>query len=195
VPQIIEFDSEYSEPGFALVGFLNTASPQSTGNSQSTFRYVHVSDMPIHEIVLDTAGDFDESGMLDEVDIDWLNGQIKIGGNHSLFDLNADGLVTDDDRQVWVQDLAGTFLGDANLDFSVDAADLNALASNWRQPIASWAGGDFTGDGLVNTADLNVLALNWRNAAAAPVPEPSSSMGLVLLSLFVLARRRPGGMD
>lgn len=62
--------------------------------------------------------------------------------------------------------------GDANLDGTVDALDLNALALSWRGE-AGWHGGDFTADGLVDAADLNLLAVNWRHAAASPVPEPS----------------------
>ena len=70
--------------------------------------------------------------------------------------------------------------GDTNLDGTVDAADLNALALKWRNSVAGWSVGDFTADGLVNSADLNALALNWRQsipAAAssnASVPEPPS---------------------
>ena len=187
-PQFVVTDDTYSEPGHVRLVVANRGSTQGTGNSAAIFRQVHVADMPIHELI--GRGDFDANGVLDATDIDILNEQIKLGGNDPSFDLNGDTLVNDEDRHVWVRELAGTTLGDANLDFTVDATDLNALALNWQQSLASWARGDFTGDGMVNSADLNVLALNWRYAANAPIPEPSS-IGLVLLSLVFLTGRYP----
>ena len=181
-PQFDTSDGTYSKPGRPVLTVPGRNEAIGLDVGIAIFRYVHVADMPIHEIVPDPIGDFDGSGTLDDIDLDLLNEQIKIGGHDAFYDLNGDGQVTDDDRQLWVQDIAGTFLGDANLDASVDAADLNALALNWRQPIASWAAGDFNGDGYVSAADLNVLALNWRKAANAAVPEPS---GLFLLSLVL----------
>lgn len=133
------------------------------------------------------AGDFDNNGILDAADMDLLSAEARRGGNSPEFDLNGDGLVDNQDRLVWVNEIRMTLWGDANLDFAIDAADVNAVALNWQQPLVSWAGGDFTGDGLVTSADLNALALNWRKIVNAPVPEPSS---ITLLSLALLATAR-----
>ena len=96
--------------------------------------------------------------------------------------------------------------GDANLDFKVDAGDLNQLALHWQQGGQDWFTGDFNGDGFVNAGDLNLLALNWQFGvgglpslvsfddawsdalAAAAVPEPSM-WGLVGLGALTLLTR------
>ena len=96
------------------------------------------------------------------------------------------------DMMYWVWSLvvkaltltAPFLLGDANLDGTVDAQDLNSMAVNWQQSIAKWSAGDFTADGEVNAADLNLLALNWQSSTplAAAVPE-ASALALGLLSM------------
>ena len=108
--------------------------------------------------------------------------------------MNGDELVDTNDIHYWVTDLKSTWIGDANLDGQVNAADLNALALNWRSTAAAgWSQGDFTGDEIVDASDLNMLALNWRSgvaaaASASAVPEPSS-ITLLLLGLCALVRR------
>ena len=64
--------------------------------------------------------------------------------------------------------LITTAPGDANLDFKVDAADLNTLALNWQKSIRGWGKADFNNDGVVNAVDLNLLALNWQRGVAQP---------------------------
>ena len=92
--------------------------------------------------------------------------------------------------------LVATYPGDANLDLTVDAADLNELALNWQQDVTDWHHGDFNNDGFVDARDLNLLAINWQfgvpagsltsfddawaDALASTVPEPTT------LGLFVL---------
>jgi RHS repeat-associated protein len=56
--------------------------------------------------------------------------------------------------------------GDATGDGSVDAFDLNVMASHWQAPTTGtdaekFAQGDFNLDGMVDAFDLNVLAANW----------------------------------
>ena len=80
--------------------------------------------------------------------------------------------------------------GDANLDGTVEAGDLNALALTWQSDSHNWTNGNFTGGGT-NAADLNELALNWQQsvpAAAQAVPEPAS-MCLALLAIAGFALR------
>ncbi len=144
-------------------------------------------------------GDIDQDGMLSAADIDTLTQAIIDGSAESMFDLNDDGIVDQEDRRVWIEDLKSTFFGDANLDGQVNSTDLNALALNWRSTdVNSWAFGDFNGDRTVNAADLNDLALNWQSggaaaSGAAAVPEPTGILlfGLALLGLCVRRNEIP----
>jgi hypothetical protein len=85
--------------------------------------------------------------------------------------------------------------GDANADGVVNESDAARLAAHWNIATeASWFDGDFNGDRCVDAADASVLAANWGVVApteAAPaVPEPGTSLLLVLAVLPLVARRR-----
>ena len=83
--------------------------------------------------------------------------------------------------------------GDADLDGTVNATDLNALALNWQGNTSTWSGGDFIVDGVVNVEYLNELALNWRESipTAAAVSEPKClAMLAIALGFIGFARRR-----
>ena len=133
------------------------------------------------EIGTGVAGDFDQDGFLTENDIDALTAQILDNEAYDAqFDLNSDAIVSSEDRRIWVEELKGTFFGDANLDNNVTSSDLNAMALNWQESERTWAGGDFDGSGFVDSNDLNLLGLNWQaeSPASAPVPEPVPAMGI-----------------
>ena len=157
------------------------------------------SDWEIYEATwsVDQIGDFSADGSLDVDDLNRLTSAIRTGSTHRQYDIDQSGAVDLADRNYWVTDLKSTWIGDADLDGQVTAADLNALALNWRATnVTTWAQGDFTGDGIVNASDLNALALNWQSgiataASPAAVPEPSS-ITLMLLGLCALARRYVG---
>jgi len=136
-------------------------------------------------------GDFDNNGLLDAMDIDLLSA--AVGGTDVSFDLNSDGLVTSEDRTVWVEDLSGTFFGDADLNQSVDFADFLALSASFGEQ-AGWAGGDFDGSGDVAFADFLMLSSNFGNTASSnvsAVPEPAT-LPMILFGLLGFAgfRRR-----
>ena len=138
--------------------------------------------------------DFDGSGECDVTDLDMLM-YTGLGSDDMSFDLDGSGTVDLADRDAWLR--AGNSLpGDANFDGVTNASDLNAVGSNWlATDVTSWASGDFNGDGNTDATDLNDLGLVWTNtaedfaaaggAAAAPVPEPSSCISL-LIALSVL---------
>ncbi len=155
--------------------------------------------------ITDVLGDFNGDGMWTTVDIDALTAEISSETDNSAFDLTGDGLVNDADLIKWRSDGATHngfsepyFLGDSDLDGSVDSTDLNNLALNWQQGAAEWSGGDFTADGFVDSADLNALALNWRQSApmasalSAPVPEPSALLLSPCRTCFGLATAESG---
>jgi hypothetical protein len=141
-------------------------------------------------------GDFNADKILTVEDVDLLLAEIGEPAPRSWFDLTGDELVDFDDRDAWAE-LHGTFVGDANLDGQVNAADLNALALSWRADDAtSWEQGDFNGDGFINATDLNDLALNWQSgtvqASAAPEPSGGSLLVIAGLGMLMLARYRAG---
>ncbi len=138
--------------------------------------------------------DFDGNGACGLDDIDALMNEVAAGTNDGAFDLNGDGSVNDLDRDVWLGDagprngFAGSYLvGDANLDGTVAAADLNAVGLTWQSDNNNWSNGNFSGGGT-NAVDLNAMALNWQesvpSAGAEAVPEPSA---IVLVLGFVAA--------
>lgn len=130
-------------------------------------------------------GDFDRDGELTSDDIDLLTAG-------SGFDLNEDGAVDVKDRRVWIEDLFGSFLGDADLNAGVEFADFLSLSANFGEA-GGWEAGDFDGSGDVQFADFLLLSDNFGQTAGAvaTVPEPTNLTPTVLLtSLLVLAAVR-----
>ena len=108
--------------------------------------------------------------------------------------------------------------GDANLDGSVNSADLGIVLSDWQKTGMDWDQGDFNGDGSVNSADLGLLLSNWQQTTSltvsqldeiesltgdsvaanadgvglqlVSVPEPASALITVIAGLGCLQRRR-----
>lgn len=143
-------------------------------------------------------GDFNGNGVLDSGDLDEMADGMASGD--LAFDLNGDGSVNLSDRQLWVQDLKGTWMGDADLNGEFNSGDFVAVFTAGKFETgeeATWAEGDWNGDKLFNSSDF-VTAFsdggfeNGPRAGVAAVPEPGS-LTLVLLgtlSLLGLARRR-----
>ena len=82
-------------------------------------------------------------------------------------------------------------MGDYNFDGTVNASDYNV----WRDSFGSTTelDADGNGDGTINPADYNVWRDNFGRtlgATAASIPEPSTSMLLVLTASLAFARRR-----
>jgi hypothetical protein len=142
-------------------------------------------------------GDFNGNGLLDATDIDQLSAQIRTATNDPLYDLNADSLVDDRDRQIWVHDLKQTFFGDADLNGSFDSTDLvQVLASGEYEDgvelNSSWRTGDWDGDRDFTSGDL-VAALADGGYGIGPgvVPEPSgTAIALAAAALAATLGRR-----
>jgi len=147
------------------------------------------------DVVPAVPGDFDTDGVLTSIDIDLLSAEVLSGENQAAFDLTGDALVDDADRRQWVEDLAGSLFGDADLDSKVEFDDFLALSTGFGQP-GGWANGDFNGDGNVGFPDFLELSANFGragsgnlNVATATVPEPVAG-GCWLLTLCLWLRRR-----
>ena len=143
-------------------------------------------------------GDFDGNGVLDVADIDDLTAQSATFTDPPAYDLTGDQRVDVDDVLVWVKDLFGTWVGDANLDFEFNSTDLVAVLSSGTYEVdvaAVWSTGDFNGDGFANSSDL-VAALadggyeQGPRAAVSAVPEPSGWALLATASVFSSWRRK-----
>jgi probable HAF family extracellular repeat protein len=80
--------------------------------------------------------------------------------------------------------------GDANLDGTVNGADLNIVLSNFDKTGMDWAQGDFLGNGTVNGADLNIVLSNFNQTLGASiggvVPEPGT-FGILVFGAVALS--------
>lgn len=145
--------------------------------------------------------DFDDDGTCAGPDIDSLMRGVATASNDARLDLTGDRLVDDADRDAWLalagpeNGFTGPFLvGDANLDGTVGAEDLNAVGISWQTDNADWTKGNFT-NGDTNSADLNELGINWQErvptVAENLVPEPALCQPLLLTGFgFLLSFRR-----
>ena len=192
----------------SLIGTIPVAFPNNIGSigvdtiegfgghaRTTTFRHFEA------KILDDALGDFNSDDLINISDLDALTsvqGEVRYS---PLYDVDGDKLITSDDVPSWLALAAENdgrtttyAIGDTNLDGTVDAADLNALALNWQQQEQRWSAGDFDASGTVDAADLNALALHWQQSiplalATAPVPEPSSLV-LSFLGLLSVAKMR-----
>jgi uncharacterized protein YjbI with pentapeptide repeats len=147
-----------------------------------------------------TPGDMNGDDALTHRDIDQLSLSVFTGSSSSdaHYDLNADSVVDDLDRQTWVHDLKQTVFGDADLNGTFDSTDLvQVLASGEYEDdverYSTWLTGDWDGDRDFTSDDL-LLALAdggyevGRNAAV--VPEPAGILLATVAAPLVVIRRR-----
>lgn len=143
-----------------------------------------------------TLGDFDADLEPTVSDLEMLRGAIALGADEAIYDLDANGVVDLNDLREWLDDVANSFFGDANLDGNVDLTDLNVVRNGFGAA-SDWSGGDFDGDGLVGLNDLNAVrnhfGVSRQAPASAPVPEPSgfllAAATALLAGMFGVLRR------
>lgn len=78
--------------------------------------------------------------------------------------------------------------GDADGDGKVQLSDFVILSQNYRMP-AEYTGGDFDKSGFVDLQDFVVLVNNFGSSTAVAVPEPSTTLQL-LIAILILPLRR-----
>lgn len=146
-------------------------------------------------------GDFNGDGVLAVEDIESLSAEVRNGTNSANFDLNSDGQVDAEDRRIWIEESASTWLGDANLDGEFNTSDFVSVfqTGQYEDSVAgnsTWAEGDWNGDADFDSGDFVAafqgggFEMGPRPEAAA-VPEPASLV-LMIASLIPLVwfRRR-----
>ena len=188
LPQLVVYDDRLTE---GVVGLLPASSPTALSEPARV-------DVTYHDFrfLPSMLGDVNQNGSIDTGDIDRLNAAIRDANHHPFFDFNQDDLVNEEDRTIWISDLAGTALGDIDLDGDVDTADVTVLVQNWTGALIDggelgYAKGDLDGDGDVDTADQTILNQNWTGAEIAiganMVPEPSGKqLGLLMLAAMLM---------
>ena len=147
----------------------------------------------------DLNGDFDGNGVYECADVDALVAEIASGGNTSSFDLTGDGAITSADLDAWLSEAGEANLGpgrtyldgDGNLDGVVDVGDFNIWNQNKFTSVSAWCSGDFNADGVIDVGDFNIWNQNKFTASdAAAVPEPSTTVMLMLAIPFLFRRRK-----
>jgi hypothetical protein len=101
-------------------------------------------------------GDINDDGVLDELDLDLCT------INTPEFpwwvcDFNDDGMLTFEDRLVWIHELKGTWLGDKDLDGEFNSRDMILMFVFGKYEtgeMAMWVEGDVDGDWRFNSSDL-----------------------------------------
>ena len=116
-------------------------------------------------------GDLNSDSIIDARDIDLLCQEIRSGNGEATFDLNDDGAVDDNDLAHLVNEIIGTWFGDANLDGVFNSSDLVLIfrAGQYEDNIqgnSTWETGDWGCDGEFTTNDLVVAFQNGGYLAA-----------------------------
>ena len=145
-------------------------------------------------------GDLDGNGVIQAADINSLTNAILAGDFDPRHDLNDDGQVNGDDRTFWVEEIANTFFGDANLDGEFNSGDLvfafaRAEYEDEISENSTWEDGDWSGDREFDSSDF-VVAFSHGGFEVGPrpiaVPESTSTRiaFLGLLFGFLIGRNR-----
>ncbi|MHC4563029.1 MAG: SUMF1/EgtB/PvdO family nonheme iron enzyme [Planctomycetota bacterium] len=150
-------------------------------------------------------GDFDEDGDVDADDIDILADAIEAGSSDSLFDVNVDGFVDEQDLVDHIATLVertdggiGTYRGDFNLDGYVDATDLAILKAGFGLTGLGYALGNANADDFVDGTDLAIFKATFGFSGTPgggnppAVPEPATISLLALGGLAIVRRQRIG---
>ena len=149
-------------------------------------------------------GDYNNNRELDAEDLDLQAIEMqKPVQNLAEYDLNGDNVVDFEDRQLWVEDLKKTWIGDANLDLQFDSSDMVQVftAGKYEKQgeTVTWEEGDWNGDLNFDSSDMVAAFVgggyemglrDLQAVAASAVPEPSAHLMGLLGMLGLLWRRR-----
>ena len=123
-------------------------------------------------------GDFDSDGDVDVDDIDYYVGNIgaQATGELAQLDFNGDGQVTADDLRIHIETYVqtsngqtGTFLGDLNLDGTVNVlGDAFLMIGSLGNSVSSYGQGDINLDVIVNVIGDAFPLIGNLNRTNAP---------------------------
>jgi hypothetical protein len=138
---------------------LNRVSPSGPGHSSPSWFAAAPSP---GTAAAAPSGDFNGDGSVNAADINLFFVQMRSPSPDLAYDLDGNGRVDAQDRDLLIGTVIGTTYGDIDLDKRFDSADLVriAQAGEYEDGIAgnsTWEDGDWDGDGDVSTRDL-VLA-------------------------------------
>ena len=150
--------------------------------------------------VPEIAGDLTLDSYVDAADINELTAAIVAGESRADYDLDGDGLLSQADRIIWVEQLAGSLFGDADLNGQFDSTDLIAIfqAGEYEDEVVGnsvWETGDWNGDAEFTSGDI-IFALQrgsyTAESAARAVPEPTAGgvASLAIVGMLLVSRRR-----
>lgn len=128
-------------------------------------------------------------------DIDTMTQALAESAFNPMLDMNGDGRLGWNDREILIYELLGTVPGDTDVNWQVNFADFLNLSAHFGQP-GGWAQGDFDGSGNVEFADFLSLSSNFAVALPANierVPEPRVAiidlMAWLTAIIFIHRRR------
>ncbi|RIK76630.1 MAG: hypothetical protein DCC67_13645 [Planctomycetota bacterium] len=200
-PRMYDFYSAWLEAIFETVGAdgVSVFSSVAPISQWGAWGYLEFQDQPDAEApkyraIMDYArarGDFDLNGWYNAADIDMLRAAAGTPptGDRAMFDLNDDGMISEQDVEFLVQHRLGATIGDFNLDGRCDGGDLGDVLANYGRA-GDWRRGDANGDGRTDGSDL----LLWQRhasfgdfaAAGLAVPEPRTLTGSAALFVACL---------
>ncbi len=123
-------------------------------------------------------GDFNGNQQLDCSDLTLLSQAVLGASSASRYDVNLDGMVTAADVHHWIQVLAVTLPGDANLDHVVDGSDFGIWNSRKFTTGTDWCQGDFNTDGLTDGSDFGIWNANKFQSTLRGFPIPTARRDL-----------------
>ena len=144
-------------------------------------------------------GDFNADGLLQVNDIEALTTEVLQNTNDPLYDVNQDGFVDQADRTFWVEQIAFTYFGDADLNGLFNTSDLTLVfqAGEYEDDAignSTWSTGDWDGDREFATGDL-VTAFQAAGFESGPrqsvraIPEPNTASLLLIATACILSSR------
>ena len=117
--------------------------------------------------------DYDDSGVIDSDDIDYLCVAIRDGSTEAIYDVNRNGTVDLQDLVAHL-DAVGVGQGDITADGVTDVSDFavwNAHKFTANDPLlagAGWSTGDLNCDGVTDTSDFNIWNANRFTLSERP---------------------------